>query len=144
MSWGTCYAGSNNIHFDRPAMMSDGKNYTLYNPACDLNKKIQQKNNLKNNFEYRQFLITNGISIMNKNNKIVCEGNSECVKPSASNINTHKYLFKKISDNTRPYGYESSDLKNIYLSRQDLNSKFVAPIVTQEELLKLNSLNSLN
>ena len=25
MSWGTCYAGSNNIHFDRPAVMSDGK-----------------------------------------------------------------------------------------------------------------------
>ena len=55
MSWGTCYAGSNNIHFDRPAMMSDGKNYTLYNPACDLNKKIQQKNNLKNNLNIDSF-----------------------------------------------------------------------------------------
>lgn len=142
MSWGTCYAGSNNIHFDRPAMMSDGKNYTLYNPACDLNKKIQEKNSLKNSFEYRQFLITNGISIMNKNNKIVCEGNSECVTAPKTNISTNKYLFSKISDNSKPYGYENSDLKNLYLSRQELNSKYVAPIVTQADLFKLRSMNN--
>ena len=26
MSWGTCYAGSNNIHNNYPALMSDGNN----------------------------------------------------------------------------------------------------------------------
>ena len=29
MSWGTCYAGVNNIHHDQPAMMSDGKNFII-------------------------------------------------------------------------------------------------------------------
>ena len=37
----------------------------------------------------------------------------------------------------------NSDLKNMYLSRQDLNSKFVAPILTQEELLNLIHLNKV-
>ena len=31
---------------------------------------------------------------------------------------------------------KTSDLKNLYLSRQELNSKYVAPIVTQAELFK--------
>ena len=40
MSWGTCYGGSNNIHFGFPPLMSDGRNYATWNPACDINTKL--------------------------------------------------------------------------------------------------------
>ena len=50
-----------------------------------------------------------------------------------------KYLFKSITDTKKPFGYEESDLKNLNLSRKQLNSKMTAPFVSQEELLKQRS-----
>jgi len=140
MSWGTCYSGSNNVHLDYPALMSDGKTFTLYNPACDLNKKLKQKNGMKNNYEYRQFLIKNGVSLMNRNNISSCNETSECVLQNTTNEKSYnKHLFKSLRDTTKPYGYQDSDLKNLYLERQSLNSQFVTPIVTQDELFKIRS-----
>lgn len=140
MSWGTCYSGSNNIHQEYPALMSDGKMFTLYNPACDLNKKLKQKNGMNNNYEYRQFLIKNGISLMNKNNLASCDECSECVLQNNSNDKSYgKYLFKSLRDTTKPNGYQNSNLKNLYLERQSLNSQLVSPIVTQDQLLKIQS-----
>lgn len=140
MSWGTCYSGSNNIHPNYPALMSDGKMFTLYNPACDLNKKLKQKNGMKNNYEYRQFLIKNGVSLMNQNNIASCNECSECVLQNTSNDKSYgKYLFTSVRDNSKPYGYQNSNLKNLYLERQSLNSQFVSPIVTQDELLRIQS-----
>jgi len=139
MSWGTCYAGSNNIHPNYPALMSDGKQFTLFNPACDLNEKLKKKTGMKNNYEYRQFLISNGVSLMNKNGMSSCNESSECVG-SISNMKSYgKYLYKSINDNKQHYGYESSDLKKLYLERKELQNSYVAPIVTQEELLRLAS-----
>ena len=38
-------------------------------------------------------------------------------------------------------GYQQSDLKYIYLSREQLDARKVAPAITQEELLKFASQN---
>ena len=137
MSWGTLYSGSNNIHHNEMALMSDGKQFTMYNPACDLNKKLQAQNGMKNNYEYRQFLINNGISLMGKNNISSCNSGSECVMNGISKNKSYgKYLYKSARDMTKTYGNQSSDLKNMYLDRQELSSTFVTPIVTQDDLLK--------
>lgn len=40
-------------------VMSDGRQFTDYNPACSLNDAIQKQNNIKNSHEYRRFLQTN-------------------------------------------------------------------------------------
>ena len=34
MSWATCYAGSNNIHFDFPPIITDGRNYAKWQPGA--------------------------------------------------------------------------------------------------------------
>ena len=139
MSWGTCYSGSNNIHNEYPPLMSDGRLFTSINPACDLNNRLKEKIGMKNNYEYRQFLISNGISLMNKNGISSCNEASECVN-NISNMKSYgKYLYKSVNDNKQHYGYESSDLKKLYLERKELQNSYVAPIVTQEELLKLES-----
>ena len=39
MSWGTCYAGSNNIHFDFPPIMMDGRNFAKWQPGAAINEK---------------------------------------------------------------------------------------------------------
>ena len=47
MSWATCYSGSNNIHFNSPPIMSDGRNFATWVPACAVNETIQQKTSNK-------------------------------------------------------------------------------------------------
>jgi hypothetical protein len=44
-------------------------------------------------------------------------------------------VFASVLDNSQPFGYESSDLKNYYLSRQQLQARMIAPVITQNELL---------
>ena len=59
MSWGTCYGASNNIHFDFPPLMSDGRNFATWIPACKINEDIQHANDITTNYEYRQYLTKN-------------------------------------------------------------------------------------
>ena len=69
MSWATCYSGSNNIHFNTPNPMSDGRNYTNFESRCKANNEIRNSLGFKNNYQYRQWLINNGNSIMQRQNK---------------------------------------------------------------------------
>lgn len=135
MSWATCYSGSNNIHFNIPPLMSDGRHYTHYDPSCQANNLFRNKMNFTNNYDYRQWLINNGNRVADINQKSACNECSECVQSAASAPPTQKYLFKSCQDNSKPFGYESSDLKNIYLSKKALNARLKAPIITQEQLL---------
>jgi hypothetical protein len=38
-------------------------------------------------------------------------------------------------EKSQPYGYEDSNLKNLYLSSYQLQCRMVAPILTQEQYL---------
>jgi len=137
MSWSTCYKGSNNIYSDFPAMMSDGRVHTEHDTSCDINNELQKSVGIKNNYDYRQYLINNGLDIISQNTESSQENSN--VKLFADIANTSKYLFKSMTDTKKPFGYEESDLKNLYLSRKQLNSKMTALFVTQEELLKQRS-----
>tara|TARA_B100000945_G_scaffold299781_1_gene280750 strand:+ start:226 stop:648 length:423 start_codon:yes stop_codon:yes gene_type:complete len=140
MSWGTCYSGSNNIHFDYPAIMSDGRLFTLRDPACIRNTMIKKSAGISNNYQYRQYLIKNADNIMKSNTEKTTD---QCC--FSKNIihnkkpTNNKYIYQSCSDSNQPYGYETSDLKNVYLTRRELQSQLVSPILTQEELLKLRS-----
>lgn len=141
MSWGTCYNGSNNIHFDYPALMSDGRIYTDWNPSCKKNKELIKQNNIQTNFEYRKYLTNNAKSIMNNNTKEACDQCGVCYYGHPYSTNSNRYLYKSINNTHQPYGYENSDLKNIYLSRQQLQSRLTAPIMSQQESLTLPRAN---
>lgn len=141
MSWSTCYSGSNNIHFQYPPLMSDGRHFINMDPTCRANTFLRNENNINNNYDYRQFLINNAKKIINTNTGEAfrsCGYNSNNNNPSLLTTN-NKYLYKNINDKSIPYGYEHSNLKNLYLSRQQLQAKNIAPILTQEQLLILRS-----
>ena len=137
MSWGTCYNASNNIHSGFPALMSEGNLYTDYNSACKMNNNLKQEAGIKSNYQYRQWLIKNANSVMNANQIAACAQCCGCMENFTPRPPSQKYLFKSCSDKTQPFGYESSDLKNLYLSRQDLQARLTAPIMTQSEMLQL-------
>ena len=56
MSWATCYSGSNNIHFDFPAIMSDGRNFATWQPGNVISEKIREEVNIKTNWNYFKLL----------------------------------------------------------------------------------------
>jgi hypothetical protein len=138
MSWATCYSGSNNIHFNTLPLMSDGRLYEDTDNgsnSCSANNKLRDSLGIKNNYQYRQWLINNGNTVAQKNKELACDGCSPCIKYASQVPPQQKYLFKGCADNSRPFGYESSDLKNMYFSRKALQSRLRAPIMTQEQLL---------
>ena len=53
--------GRDNKHFDCPPKMADGRHFTDYRPSCDIDVAIRNDNSIKNNFQYRKFLQTNGV-----------------------------------------------------------------------------------
>lgn len=130
MSWATCYSGSNNIHFNSPPLMSDGRHLTNWDPSCDSNERLQNYAGIDSNYSYRQYLINNGVNIIKNNNNQILD-NYNIFNYSLNTGN--KYLVKSYSDTNMKYGYETSDLKNQYMSRQFLNSKLRAPILVRPE-----------
>ena len=133
MSWATNYSGHNNIHHNKPALMSDGRNFAHWDTNNETNRKMKKSVGIENNFHYRQYLMKNADKIINNNFTTFVDNCSDVPTAKAKTF-TNKYLFKDLTDTTTPYGYEHSDLKNMYLSRQSLNSKLVGPILTQEEI----------
>jgi hypothetical protein len=137
MSWGTCYQGSNNIHFDFPPIMMDGRNFAKWQPGAKINEEIRKENNITSNWKYRQYLTENADSIIKSNQLESCDNSCYCpaLKTTEPTQNT-PFLYKSCVDKSQPYGYETSDLKNIYLSSYELQSRMVAPSITQADILK--------
>jgi len=138
MSWRTCYLGSNNIHFDFPPIMADGRNFANWQPGAVINEKIRENAGITSNWQYRKFLVENADKIIKNNQVAACD---ECCSiPAMNQMGQHQqntpYLYQSCSDNSQPFGYENSDLKNLYISGYQLQSRMVTPVITQEQLLQ--------
>jgi hypothetical protein len=132
MSWGTCFSGSNNIHFNFPPIMADGRNYSSWQPSAVVNENIQKSENIHTNWDYRQFMTHHGIEIMKLNNREACLalGLSPHVHSDRTSSQNVPYIYSSTTDTSKPrYGYSKSDLKNPYLSREVLQSRLLAPSI---------------
>ena len=128
MSWATCYSGSNNIHFDFPPIMADGRNYASWQPEAIINERIQQKEHITSNWQYRQYLTHNGLQIMNYNTMESCyeQGLETYIPTSTTPSSNVPFLMKSTFDSSKPgYGYCNSDLKNPYLSKEQSPSQLI-------------------
>ena len=133
MSWGQCFNASNNIHFDFPPIMADGRNYASWQPEAVINQRIQKQEDIKNNWQYRQYMTNNGIQIMNYNTMEACYdlGLNPHTPTNATPSTNVPYMYNSIFDTGTPgYGYYNSDLKNPYLSREQLSAKMIAPSIS--------------
>lgn len=130
MSWGTCYTGSNNIHHSNPPLMSDGRNYSSWEPDAAENDKIKKQSNIKTNWDYRLYLQENAKDIMKYNGMESCYALGLSVKPTStgpSNANTYPVPVLFNSSDEPVAG--DSDLKNMYMSREHLNARTIAPSI---------------
>lgn len=104
-------------------------NYASWQPGTERSDHIKQQENIHTNWQYRQYLMSNSLNIMKTNSLKACEESISCPGTKKQNkLNNTPYLFKNCHDTTTPYGYETSDLKDIYLTRHQLNCRQVTPV----------------
>lgn len=130
---------TNNKYPEFPPLMMDGRSITAsYQPESILNESIIRDNNIKSNWEYRKFLTHNSQNLMEYNFRESCNdsGYYKRYQDIITNQAFTPYQYSSPTDNTRPFGYSSSDLKDLYLSREQLNASKVSPSITQEELIR--------
>ena len=103
--------------------MADGRNFSSYDMAPALDKMVKKNANITTNTDYRRYLQTNADSIIKNNQLSACEECGTCLDLQKTvTQGSSPYIFSTILTTDQPYGYESSDLKNAYLSRQRLDA----------------------
>ena len=137
---------TNNKYDEFPPMMNDGRSLvSSWVPESQMNKTLKDENSITSNWEYRKYLTKNADSIMKQNYR---ESANDTGYNSASmpmpniqsnevkSFETYPYSFTSVADINRPKGYSTSDLKQAYLTREQLASRQISPVITQEEMLR--------
>jgi len=77
-----CSRVSDNKHYNCPAKMADGRNFTDYRPRCLVNY-IFPNDQVLNSYEYRQYLIHNADALIKENQMRSYKQNAcgPCVEP---------------------------------------------------------------
>jgi hypothetical protein len=130
--WAKNYSSSHNVYFDFPPLMTDGRNFSGWQPGNAVNESIRRSENIKSNWDYRRYLTTNADQIMSINGSF--EVNS--YEQEQRNV---PFMYSSVMDTREPFGYVQSDLKDVYLSRDALQARMVAPEITQEQVLAFQS-----
>jgi len=125
------FSGSNNIHYTMPPMMNDGRNYSNLQPDSIINDKIKQQQGITSNWDYRRYLQKNAQDIMKYNY-------TDFVNDSGNNPNTYvntqpspnsPFVFQSIHDTRKPSPQNNTDLKQWYLTREQLNARMISPSI---------------
>jgi len=136
---------TNNKYPQFPPLMSDGRSVTAsWQPEALINDDLIQSNNIRSNWQYRRYLTNNSKDIMEYNFRESSTDVGYFKRPidlpniqsnAVFNMNGTPYNFSSIMDKTKPFGYQTSDLKEIYLSREQLDARKISPVITQADLL---------
>jgi len=115
------------IHSPKPDEIRSANNQ----PEAVLNRQLLQQNQIQSNWKYRKYLIENSLAIQKQNFMEAAAdiGYSEKYVPDESSKISTPYFFSSYLDNSRPQGYHSSDLKNAYLQKEQLESRKFAPTI---------------
>ena len=126
MSYGLCANGSNNINMNFPPLMDDARLFSNYYSSVLNDEMLKRNKNIKTNSDYRHYLQINAQSIISNNQLNSCNECSVCPYYSKTDLEINKatpYIFDHILSKIRPYGYETSDLKELYITRQQLDAQ---------------------
>jgi hypothetical protein len=138
---------TNNKYPEFPPLMSDGRSITAsWQPEALINADLLQSNGIQSNWQYRKYLMKNSKEIMEYNFRESSNDIGYYKRPIdlpniqsnlvSQKLYTSPYNYETVLDKTKPFGYQTSDLKELYLSREQLNARKIAPVITQEELLR--------
>jgi hypothetical protein len=145
---------ANNVYPGFPPLMADGRSLIAsWQPEAVANDKLVRENGIQSNWEYRRFLTHNAAQIVNRSfneaandlgyyERLGKDQKSEFEPmPPPMHVREfgHPAFYTNYLEKEKPYGAKTSDLKEAYLSRDQLQAQMVSPAITQDELLKARS-----
>ena len=126
---------TNNQYPSFPPLMADGRSIMAsYQPEPVMNEYLLKETGVKSNWEYRKYLTHYGKNIMKYNFTQTATDAGYVKRYTDLNLDNSKkvystpYLFKN-DTSAPPANYSTSDLKELYLSREQLNARLMNPIV---------------
>lgn len=133
---------TNNLYPGFPPIMSDARStIASWQQESVLNNDLLKSSGVSNNWEYRKYLINNAQHIMEKNFRETCNDVGYYKRIANPDIENTEYVFgtpktyKSIHDDNNIKGNYDNDLKNLYLSREQLESKRISPSITQSLII---------
>ena len=123
--------------------MNDGRNYAEWRPEAVINATIREKHNIKTNWNYRKYLQNNSDEIIQSNQYLACDECGRCPYYNTGKIQNIPYLFRNMVDEIKPFGYETSDQKELYLSRQIFKPDYLYLMLIKVYYYHLNGLNNI-
>ena len=123
---------TNNKYSNFPPMMSDGRALVAsWQQEPVINNGLVKAAGVTSNSDYRQYLINNSQSIIADNTKEAYNDVGYYKRyvepPREYGVSGSPYLFTSVSDTRKVRGDGDSDLKKIYLSREELEARRVIP-----------------
>jgi len=114
--------------------MNDGRSIiAAHQPEAVLNESIIKSNGIQSNWEYRKYLTENSQQIAKNNFREACNdcGYFERFTPGERGGEQLHYAMYKDGSTL---AHEQSDLKQLYLSREDLSERQKPVTLTQDQL----------
>lgn len=128
---------TNNVYPNHPAVMGDSRSLVAsYQPEAILNDNLIKQSGVKSNWEYRKYLVDNSKEIAEVNFREACNdcGYFERFRPNERGeknmIPNNGVAYKDPS----VIQVEKSDLKSLYMSREELSQGKEPQSLTQEQL----------
>jgi hypothetical protein len=116
---------ANNKYDGFPPLMSDGRTITAsYQPEAVLNNHLLKEIGVETNWQYRQYLMKNSKDII-QYNRLQTATDAGYFKRYGDEESTAYSSPIVVTD--KPIKQVENDLKQIYLSREQLQAKMVAP-----------------
>jgi hypothetical protein len=115
-----------------PTPELQGTAYNLWQPNSSTNTKIQTDTKINTNWQYRQYIQKNANDIMKYNTmqSINASGNNPYTLLNTKPIQNTPYLYNSIYDTSVPaYGFKNSDLKQNYMTKEQIKSRMVSPSI---------------
>jgi hypothetical protein len=129
---------THNLYKDFPPMMSDGRVIVAsWQPEAVTNNNLLKLAGVTSNWQYRQYLTHNSEGIIKQNQAETMNDIGYVARYAKAPEEPYKtpYTYKSYLDNTNVVGFENSDLKQLYFSKEELNARKLAPAITQEQLI---------
>lgn len=126
---------TNNVYPSFPPLMNDGRSVvSSWDPESSLNQKLKNDNHITTNWEYRKYLTKNAISVMEMNYNDTANDTGSTFTPNEKTTSNNPFLYGSINEKPTQIGFENSDLKETYLTREQLYSRKCVPTINAKDL----------
>ena len=131
---------TNNAFPDFPPKMSDGRSLiSSWDPESVVDHMYQKEHGdlfrhaapLNANWMYRRYMQKHATAIMEDNFRQTANDTGSSIPFHDSSLKplNAPHLYTSLNDNSRPFGFQESNLKSLYLTREQLSARNYAPVI---------------